>query len=517
LRPADQVALGGGHAEVAQRRQLRLGLHALRDDRRAEVAREADRCRNNGALGAVAVDAADQLGSDLHDVRSQPVQVTQAREAGTGVVHRHAHAGPSQVGQRLGERVVGRDAQVLGQLEHDAVRRQSLERPLTRGRADDLRRHVDGEVARRRQLVESPRGHPHRQHLQLRTETDLGGLGEPPVRRSHRLGAEPGQRLGAEQVAVLQTDDGLVVHGQAVPLQDGADPGRAFLRLLHSLVPMGTLPLHCQLQGLHALPEPGIARPRLEQIAHTQHRLRGVERLAQQVVGTGRQRPFPGPGGQVRREHDHRQEVVRRYQRAQPVQHLEAVHDRHVQIEQDQIRSELLHQADRLARVGGAEGDGPVGGQHALEQQNIGGGVVHDEHLHVRHRHASPLSRSVAPADHGNDASGAGGQEVVRRRSSGGLPPRSRLISTCPACVHVELRVVPTDGLMRARTPRAACTSTSGLMTRTLRWLVWLLMARSVLTSARAMRLGSCWQIPKATSSAFLGSGVNRCPSAACR
>ena len=45
---------------------------------------------------------------------------------------------------------------------------------------------------------------------------------------------------------------------------------------------------------------------------------------------------------------------------------------------------------------------------------------------------------------------------------------------------------------------------TSGPMTRTPRWLVCWLMARSVLTLARAMHRRLCWQTPKETSSASL-------------
>ena len=65
-------------------------------------------------------------------------------------------------------------------------------------------------------------------------------------------------------------------------------------------------------------------------------------------------------------------------------------------------------------------------------------------------------------------------------------------------------------GLMRARRLRTDCISTSGLMTRTPRWLVWWLMARSVLILARVINRGLYWQTPKVTSSVSLASDVNK-------
>ena len=68
------------------------------------------------------------------------------------------------------------------------------------------------------------------------------------------------------------------------------------------------------------------------------------------------------------------------------------------------------------------------------------------------------------------------------------------------------------SGLMRARRLRAACISTSGLMTRTPRWLALRLMAQSVLTLARVTSRGLSWQTPKATSSVFLANGISENP-----
>ena len=51
---------------------------------------------------------------------------------------------------------------------------------------------------------------------------------------------------------------------------------------------------------------------------------------------------------------------------------------------------------------------------------------------------------------------------------------------------------------------KADCTSTSGLMTRTPRWIGWSLTAHGGWTSARGIDPGWCWLTPKAMSSASL-------------
>lgn len=73
---------------------------------------------------------------------------------------------------------------------------------------------------------------------------------------------------------------------------------------------------------------------------------------------------------------------------------------------------------------------------------------------------------------------------------------------------RIACRGWTSSGLMRARRLRADCISTSGLMTRTPRWLVWWLMAHSVLILARVINRGLYWQTPKVTSSVSLASGV---------
>ncbi len=58
---------------------------------------------------------------------------------------------------------------------------------------------------------------------------------------------------------------------------------------------------------------------------------------------------------------------------------------------------------------------------------------------------------------------------------------------------------------------RADYISTSGLMTRTPRWLAWWLMAHSVLILAKVINRGLYWQTPKVMSSASLAADASGC------
>src|SRR6185437_9426877 len=78
-RFGEQVALEEVAPEVDERVALGRRLHALGDDRRANVVTERDHRRDDAALRAVRVDAANELHVELHDLG---LEQREAREAG---------------------------------------------------------------------------------------------------------------------------------------------------------------------------------------------------------------------------------------------------------------------------------------------------------------------------------------------------------------------------------------------------------------------------------------------------
>ena len=104
------------------------------------------------------------------------------------------------------------------------------------------------------------------------------------------------------------------------------------------------------------------------------------------------------------------------------VDHLQAVHVRHVQIEQHQVRGEILEHRRRFARIVGAvQVDEPGSLQQAFEQLDVGGLVVHDQNAgllegfglhHLRRSTAheaieSAFRTASAAGDSGHSSTGA--------------------------------------------------------------------------------------------------------------
>jgi hypothetical protein len=101
-------------------------------------------------------------------------------------------------------------------------------------------------------------------------------------------------------------------------------------------------------------------------------RLRGVERLDDEIARAQRERPVAHLRGDVGGEHEHRSVFTGHGQASQVGQHLEAVPMRHVQVEEDQVRAELIHERQDLTRIGRAhELAVPGRGEQRLEQVEV--------------------------------------------------------------------------------------------------------------------------------------------------
>jgi hypothetical protein len=140
------------------------------------------------------------------------------------------------------------------------------------------------------------------------------------------------------------------------PLGEGAVP----------LGQLGRLPLDGLVVALDAQQRP-----------HPGQQLGLVEGLGHEVVGAGLDGQDPllvAAGG----DHDHGQERGGRVL-AQPAADLVAVHLRHDDVEQDQVRAALGGQGQRLRARPGAEHPVAAGAEHGVEQADVGRQVVDGE------------------------------------------------------------------------------------------------------------------------------------------
>ncbi len=116
---------------------------------------------------------------------------------------------------------------------------------------------------------------------------------------------------------------------------------------------------------------------------HVQHAVaedRPVDRLGDEVggadlVGLGHGLDVVAAG-----DHDDRDAGAVRIKRADRAAGREAVHARHVDVHQDQVRHALARQLDRFQAVGGLDTFHPDLGQHLEHQEAHDGIVVGDEH-----------------------------------------------------------------------------------------------------------------------------------------
>lgn len=154
------------------------------------------------------MDALNQRPVELEDVGPGANQQLQPRVARSGIVDGYTRPPGAQGSQMDVERVVARKQLVLGQLDHDLTQ-------IAGKHCGDLVREqgtsadIEGEKAPRRTAGHG-QGHLDRLGLERGPEPAAVSLGEPKVRRTHRLGVqEAGERLVAGDAAGGQFDDRL--------------------------------------------------------------------------------------------------------------------------------------------------------------------------------------------------------------------------------------------------------------------------------------------------------------------
>ena len=130
----------------------------------------------------VGVDAVGEVEVELEDVGAELEDVLETRVAGTGVVHRDAHAAGAEDVERGHERGVVVEAGVLGQLEHDALAGDGCQ-----ARFEGAARRGRGRRVDRKELLGPELGKLLERAIdggqfELDTEPDVGGFGEPFVR-----------------------------------------------------------------------------------------------------------------------------------------------------------------------------------------------------------------------------------------------------------------------------------------------------------------------------------------------
>ena len=259
-----------------------------------------------------------------------------------------------------------------------------------RGGAQRLRREVHREERVRRERRQPLGGPSQRGQLELDAEAHLGGLDEPLGRAALGLGAEPRERLGAEDLAGVQVEDGLVDDLQtdaglgcravAVARQHGLDAPAGRAAALGPGLVGGLLLAHAGLEDGLVPVQLGVQRAGLEQVVDAQQQLGVAERLGQEVPGADGEGALAGRLGDVGGEHQDRHVAVGRDQRLDLGHHLEAVRGRHVEVEHQQVGLERHEPLDGQARVVDGLEVGVAGAlEHAPEDHEVGVLVVDDE------------------------------------------------------------------------------------------------------------------------------------------
>jgi hypothetical protein len=148
------------------------------------------------------------------------------------------------------------------------------------------------------------------------------------------------------------------------------------LRILQVLRPFA----HTVLEEGLLFPERLVEEPDVEDVADPQEHLLHIQRLREEVVCSGHQRPMLDLARDVSGEHEDRR--VRRRLEGGPelLHHGEPVHPRHVEIQDDEIGSELLDEIPHLLRIGRGDRVDIAGlSEDPLQEQHVRFLVVHDE------------------------------------------------------------------------------------------------------------------------------------------
>ena len=242
-RAAEVVALGAAAAQVDQRLQDALGLHALGDDVEAEVAGEVDRRADDHGVAVVVGHRGDEGAVDLDLVERQLLEVGERRLAGAEVVEREPDAERAQRREHLGHALRIAHHGGLGDLALERAAGQAvLVEQLGHHRRQADVEHVGGRQVDRDgqvRVLEPPLGalaqrgveHPAREVGDragaLGERDELVGLQQPV------LGVLPAhERLDARHAVALERDLRLVVQDELVALDRApqlaqeAEPGR---------------------------------------------------------------------------------------------------------------------------------------------------------------------------------------------------------------------------------------------------------------------------------------------------
>ena len=121
-----EVALRLRAAELDEDLGLPLGLHALGHDLEAEPAGEPDDAGDDGHVVAVGVELGRERAVDLHRVDGEAPEVAERRVAGPEVVDREADAELADRVERLDRGVELVEDRVLGDLDAEAARVDTL-------------------------------------------------------------------------------------------------------------------------------------------------------------------------------------------------------------------------------------------------------------------------------------------------------------------------------------------------------------------------------------------------------
>ena len=162
----------------------------------------------------------------------------------------------------------------------------------------------------------------------------------------------------------------------------------------------------------------------LDQVADPEQHLAGVERLGEEVPGAPGQRLALDLRIGVGRDHQDGEVVLARDRGADRVQHLDAAHPRHVEIEDDQVRPHLPERVEGPARVD-LSPDVPVSRrpENGRDQPDLEIEIVDDEDPRVRKRRAG---KDVVPAREAGRGDGSWA-ELRRLGLDGGWGPAGLL------------------------------------------------------------------------------------------